>query len=237
MISGVMLPMNVLVKMKLAYNKLTHTKTGYELRYWKERYAKEGNRLDNDFYAKLMLSISDEKDDAFLKDKVVGDFGCGPRGSLIWAKSARIRLGIDVLAQRYIESFPQEHLGHDMIYVASTEASIPVPSEFCDVVYSVNSLDHVKNLAPMCKEIRRILKPGGEIIGSFNLNHAPERAEPQTISEEILKNTLFKGYEIIHWWVSAPGPVDDLYQPLYARQLKDPGRGEAYLWARARKPR
>jgi hypothetical protein len=73
----------------------------------KERYRLEGNKLDNHFYADLMLSISDEKDDGFLQGKVVADFGCGPRGSLIWAKSASIRIGIDVLAQRYIQEFPR----------------------------------------------------------------------------------------------------------------------------------
>lgn len=227
---------NILVKMKLAYNKLTHDKLGYELRYWKERYTKEGGLLVNDFYEELMLSISNEEDDSFLKGKTVVDFGCGPRGSLIWAKSANMRIGVDILAQRYLECFPTEYLKHAMIYVASTEASIPIPDEFADIVYSVNSLDHVKNLKPMCDEIRRILKPGGEIIGSFNLNHAPDRAEPQRISEALIRDLLFKDYDLVHWWVSAPGPVDDLYRPLFSRNLKDPGKGEAYLWARMRKP-
>lgn len=228
--------MKILVKMKLWYNKLTHDKLSYELRYWKERYTKEGGLLLNDSYEKLMLSIANEQDDSFLAGKNVVDFGCGPRGSLIWAKSANNRIGVDVLSQRYIECFPTEYLKHNMIYVASTEASIPIPNDFADVVYSVNSLDHVKNLGQMCDEIRRILKPGGEVIGSFNLNHVPDRAEPQRISESMLRDSLFKGYEMIHWWVSAPGPVDDLYQPLFSRQLIDPGNGEAYLWARARKP-
>jgi len=228
--------MNSIGKIKQAFNKLTHGKHSSELLYWKMQYNKEGNHLNNHFYAKLMLSIADEKDDSFLMDKVVADFGCGPRGSLLWANSAKIRLGIDVLASKYIECFPKEHLGHNMIYISSTEACIPVPTAFCDVLYSVNSLDHVQNLRPMCEEIRRILKPGGEIIGSFNLHHLRSRAEPQTLSESILKETLFKGYEIIHWWVSGPGPANDLYQPLYSRQLRASGRGIAFLWARARKP-
>lgn len=221
---------------KLWYNKKVHSKHSYELRYWRERYRKEGGSLENDFYAELMLSISDEPSDAFLQDKVVADFGCGPRGSLVWAKSASLRIGIDVLAQLYIQNFPTEYRKHDMIYVTSTERSIPIPDEFCDVVYSVNSLDHVRDLLPMCNEIRRILKPGGEIIGSFNLNHPPDRAEPQTLSENMLRKMLFRDYEIVHWWVSAPGPREDLYRPLYDRKLIDPKGDEAYLWARAIKP-
>jgi len=226
----------ILKTIKLWYNKKIHSKHSYELRYWRERYRKEGGRLNNDFYEELMLSISDERSDAFLKDKVVADFGCGPRGSLVWAKSAALRIGIDVLAQRYIRDFPTEYRKHDMIYVTSTEKSIPIPDGFCDVVYSVNSLDHVRDLLAMCNEIRRILKPGGEIIGSFNLNHPPDRAEPQTLSENMLRKMLFRDYEIVHWWVSAPGPEDDLYRPLLERELIDAKGGEAYLWARAIKP-
>lgn len=226
----------LLVQLKLRYNKMIHDKHSYELRYWKERYQIEGNRLKNDIYQELMLSISDEKDDSFLGGLVVADFGCGPRGSLVWARSAKMRIGIDVLIPQYIEHFPNEYRKHDTLYVTSSEAAIPLPDEFCDVVYSVNSLDHVKNLVPICSEIRRILKPGGELIGSFNLNHPPDRAEPQTLSESILKKLLFRDYQIRHWWVSAPGPGQDLYRPLLDRELTDPGNGEAYLWARAIKP-
>lgn len=221
---------------KLWYNKKVHSKLSYELRYWRECYMKEGCKLRNDFYEELMLSISDEASDAFLDGKVVADFGCGPRGSLVWVKGAAMRIGIDVLAQRYIQNFPTEYRKHDMVYVTSTEQSIPIPDGFCDVVYTVNSLDHVRNLLSMCNEIRRILKPGGEIIGSFNLNHPPDRAEPQTLSENMLRKMLFRDYEIVHWWVSAPGLVEDLYRPLFDRELVDPKGGEAYLWARAIKP-
>lgn len=225
-----------LVKMKRVYNRLIHTKHSHELKYWKERFSLEGGQLKNDFYARLMLSISNEENDDFLQGKIVGDFGCGPRGSLVWAPHASLRVGIDVLATKYLEHFPLELIKHGMVYVTSSELNIPLPDNFCDVIYSVNSLDHVKNLLPMCNELRRVLKPGGEIIGSFNLNHPPSKAEPQKMSESILRKMLFRDYEIIHWWVSAPGPLDDLYRPLYDRKLIDPAGGEAYLWARARKP-
>lgn len=207
-----------------------------ELSYWRKCYKREGNTFSNDFYAKLMLSIANESSDLFLKDKIVADFGCGPRGSLVWANSAALRIGIDVLALSYMQNFPGELAKHGMLYVACTESHIPIPDKFCDVVYSVNSLDHVQNLLPICNELRRILKPGGLLIGSFNLNHAPQPAEPQTLNESILKETLFRDFEIQHWWLSAPGEGKDAYQPLYSRELVDPGTKEAYLWARAVKP-
>jgi SAM-dependent methyltransferase len=228
----------ILVKMKKVYNHIVLTKHSHELKYWKERYQKEGSRLLNDHYAKLMLGIAGESNDDFLKGKIVGDFGCGPRGSLIWAKQASLRIGIDVLASRYIRCFPQEYLSHNMIYVTCTEHSIPIPDATIDILYTVNALDHVENLAVMCNELRRILKPGGLIIGSYNLNHAKTKAEPQTITEDRLKMLLFRDYEIISWRVSAPGSLDSpetQYGPLYSNQLIDPKGGEAFLWARVSK--
>jgi len=226
-----------MVRLKLYYNKLVYSKHAYELRYWRERHELENGGFENDYYSKLMPAIAGEEDDGFLKNKVVADFGCGPRGSLVWAKQAKLRIGIDVLIPQYTDYFPRDLKSHGMIYVTSTEKGIPLPDAFCDVVFSVNSLDHVRNLVPICNELRRILKPGGWLIVSFNLNHPPSTAEPQKLGEHTLRKLLFRGYEIRHWWVSAPGLRDDLYRPLYDRQPIDPLGGEAYLWARAQKPK
>ncbi len=212
------------------------SKTSSETKYWQRQYRAQNHSFHNEFYSKLMLSISDESDDSFLLNKVVADFGCGPRGSLVWAKSAGLRIGIDILATRYLQLFPKELLRHNMVYVTSTELHIPLPDEFCDVVFSVNSLDHVQNLVPMCNELRRILKPGGQLIGSFNLNHPPQKEEPQTLSENTLRKHLFRDYAIKHWWVSAPGNAENIYQPLYSRNPIPSNSGIKYLWARAYKP-
>jgi 2-polyprenyl-3-methyl-5-hydroxy-6-metoxy-1,4-benzoquinol methylase len=229
---------DILVKLKIIYNHIVLTKHAHELKYWKERFTKEGGHLENHFYGKLMLGVADEPNDDFLKEKVVGDFGCGPRGSLIWAKQANLRIGIDVLANQYIECFPKEYLTHGMIYVTCTEQSIPIPDATFDVIYTVNALDHVANLTVMCNELRRILKPGGLIIGSYNLNHKATRAEPQRITEDSLKMMLFRDYKILKWKVSAPGDYssrETQYAPLWNNQLIDPQGGEAYLWATVQK--
>ncbi len=228
----------ILVKMKRVYNNIVLTKHTHELKYWKECYNKEGHQLINDHYAKLMLGIAGEINDDFLKDKIVGDFGCGPRGSLIWAKQAKQRIGIDVLANQYIACFPKEYLKHGMIYLTCTEQSIPVPDETFDVIYTVNALDHVADLPIMCDELRRILKPGGFIIGSYNLNQPATKAEPQTITEDILNQLLFREYKIISYRVSAPGHPDvykNAYGPLFENKLIDPKGGEAILWAKVQK--
>jgi len=74
------------------------SKDAAQLWYWQGRWLAEGRKLRNDHYESLMLAVADERSPAFLHAKVVADFGCGPRGSLCWATSARERIGIDVLA-------------------------------------------------------------------------------------------------------------------------------------------
>ncbi len=228
--------MPAMERLKRFYNRIVLTKHTHELKYWKERYDLEGATFGNDLYAELMLSIADEPDDGFLTGKAIADFGCGPRGSLIWANQAELRIGLDVLIPQYLKCFASTLKSHPMLYITCTEDAIPLPDNYCDVVYSVNSLDHVRHLMTMCLEIRRILKPGGWLIGSFNLNHTPTTAEPHRLGEHTLRKLLFRDYMIQHWWISAPGLPDDLYRPLFNRRLIDPAGGEAYLWARAQKP-
>lgn len=52
-------------------------------------------------------------------------------------------------------------ISHGMIYLKSTEKVIPLPSEFVDIIFTVNAIDHVNNFEIMCDEIIRVLKPGG----------------------------------------------------------------------------
>ena len=116
-----------------------------------------------------MLAMAEEPDDNFLKGKIVADFGCGPRSSLFWASSASLKIGIDVLADRYADEFTDNIISHGMIYLKSTEKVIPLPSNFVDVMFTLNAIDHVDSFSNMCSEIIRVLKPGGDFIGSFNL--------------------------------------------------------------------
>lgn len=163
--------------------------------YWKTRHQEENGRFLNDWYQRRMLWVAGESDPGFLKSKVVADFGCGPRGSLLWAKDAELRLGLDVLSQLYSSLFPGDVVSHNMLYVTTTEHTIPIPSDLVDIMYSVNSLDHVDNLSDMCDEIVRVMRPGGELIASFNLNEYRTASEPQTLTTKRLENVLLSRFE------------------------------------------
>lgn len=174
----------------------------FELAFWEERYQKENNSFANHFYKKRMLDIAEEENDLFWSDKVVADFGCGPRGSLAWTNTPAVKLGIDVLAEQYLYKFGDELIKHQMVYVCSSENKIPVPSNFVDYLCTINSLDHVTNLKEMTAELLRILKPGGVMLGSFNLNEPYSACEPQTLTEDLLQRIFLKHFDVLSYKIA-----------------------------------
>ena len=209
-----------------------------ELAFWKARWAEEGRRFNHDHYPSLMLAMSGEADDSFIDDKVIADFGCGPRGSLAWAERARVRLGIDVLATCYADHFASAINEHGMIYVTNTEDHIPIGSDSIDILFTLNAIDHVNRFEAICDELLRILKPGGLFVGSFNLNEPPAPCEPQSLDEATVKRCLLDRMDVDSYRLSAPGKGSARYEPLLkGRPIPcDPG-DESVLWVRAKKPR
>lgn len=102
-------------------------KSSAALSYWQGRYKFNKGKFNNSHYEMFMLAMAEEHNDNFLKGKIVADFGCGPCGSLVWARSASLRIGIDVLADRYADEFTGHIISHGMIYLKSTENVIPLP--------------------------------------------------------------------------------------------------------------
>jgi len=132
-----------------------NSKLAEELLYWDGRYRSDGGQFKAHFYEAFLLQIAGEHDASFVEGKVVADFGCGPRGSLLWARRAAQRIGIDVLAPVYARLFGTET--QNMQYVASAEASIPVTDASVDVLFCVNALDHTRDPVRMAAEMLRIL--------------------------------------------------------------------------------
>ena len=207
-----------------------------ELRYWRTLHNERG-RFTNDFYEHIMVALAGEQDSSFVEGKVVADFGCGPQGSLAWAGAATTRIGIDVLAARYAEAFP-ELATHGVIYVTSTERRVPLPTESVDVMFSLNALDHVGDFPAMCAELIRVLRPGGLLAASLNLGEAPTAEEPQSLTEQLVQKALLDSLAVESYHIAGKPPQPD---QLYEQFIQDeptpyvPG-GEGVLWVRARKP-
>ena len=188
------------------------------------------------YYRKYLLAVAGEADDTFLAGKVIADFGCGPAGSLTWAKSASVRIGIDVLADLYVDEFRDCVETHDMLYLKSTETTIPLPTGFVDVMFTLNAMDHVNDFPKMCREIVRVMKPGGLFVGSFNLGEDPTICEPQRLTEESIREHLLKHLEVLSCRSALKGPADNLYGRLLQVDFSEavPPGHEGYLWVRAK---
>jgi ubiquinone/menaquinone biosynthesis C-methylase UbiE len=187
-----------------------------ELAYWKERFDKEGKGFGHAHYRQLMLLISGQ-DEQFFTGKIVADFGCGPRGSLLWITNAMLRIGIDVLVDQYME------LGiasHDMVYVRSTETDIPLPTGYVDVLFTINSLDHVYDVNRMLDEMFRVIRPGGLFAASLNLDEPATPTEPATLTEEFIEQQISPRLNVTRY-KAAPRYVGDNYKYLVDWALND----------------
>ena len=208
-----------------------------ELSFWRSRFEIDNGRFQNSHYELLMLTMAEETTVDFLKGKIVADFGCGPRGSLVWASSALLRIGIDVLADRYADEFTDNIISHGMIYLKSTEKVIPLPSGFVDIMFTLNAIDHVDNFSIICNEIVRVLKPGGEFIGSFNLEEPASPNEPQQLNEKVIKENLLSKLEVQSYRITERGPKENQYAPFFINGSLSYRLGqEGFLWVKARKP-
>lgn len=206
-----------------------------EMSWWRNSYKKDNGRFSNNHYERLMLAMAEESNDDFLKDKIVADFGCGPRGSLVWANSASLRIGIDVLADRYADEFTNDIISHKMIYVKSTENVIPLPSDLVDVLFTLNAMDHVDKFPQMCNEIIRVLKPGGYFIGGFNIEEPASACEPQQLNEEIIRTNLLDRLDLLSYRITTKGPKENGYAPFFEGNLSYTLGDEGFLWVKAKK--
>jgi SAM-dependent methyltransferase len=216
-------------------NRLLRKSAG-ELAFWKSRLEDDHGRFQNSHYERLLLAIAGEDDAGFLEGKIVADFGCGPRGSLAWASGASMRIGIDVLADRYADEFTSNILSHGMVYLKSTERVIPLPPDFVDVLFTVNAVDHVDNFLEMCGEIFRVLKPAGLFVGSFNLEEPPAPTEPQRLNEGIIKEHLLDRLEVETYRLAPRPRQGNVYAPFFEGGPPYLRGEDGFLWVRARKP-
>ena len=158
-----------------------------------------------------------------------------PAGSLVWASDAALRIGVDVLAARYADEFP-DILEHGMVYVTATERRIPLPSGLVDVMFSMNALDHVADFPAMCSEILRVLKPGGLLAASVDLDEMPTPEEPQRLTEELMHEHLLAGLRVEGYRCGDKIPGEIYREVLRGDEaIRTPGR-PGILWVRARKP-
>ena len=118
-------------------------------------------------------------EDELFAGKVVVDVGPGPLG-FPDACPARLSIGVEPLAERF-----REHgllLDGDALYLAVGAEAIPLVSGSVDVVVCRNSLDHVTSPSAAMTEVRRILRPGGTLVLSVDVDHPATPTEPHSLT-------------------------------------------------------
>jgi len=210
----------------------------HELQFWESWVQDTGPEPETDYYRKFMMDMGHIDDVAFFDGKVCLDIGCGPKGSLTWLSNAKAAIGLDPLVESYMKFGIARH---NMLYLAASAERIPLPSGYVDVLFSMNSLDHVDDLDTACAEIRRVLKPGKHFIASLNLNEPATATEPWTLTEPYLRTHLFAGwieeFAMIRPRLSSNehfGPYAYFYEECPPELLT--AEGPKAMWCRFRKP-
>jgi ubiquinone/menaquinone biosynthesis C-methylase UbiE len=110
--------------------------------------------------------------DANLKGLSLLDIGCGAGGidmALVRNHGAGYVTGIDVedtVLARARELIAREHLGTRIGLAKVVPGPLPFPPSTFDVVFSKDSLVHIRDKHALMSEVYRVLKPGGRLIAS-----------------------------------------------------------------------
>jgi SAM-dependent methyltransferase len=150
----------------------------YEGRRWQQARAE----------VRRVLREAEIEDERFFDGKVVVDIGPGPLG-FPDACPARLSIGVDPLADRYLEHGLLLE-GSKAVYLAVGAESIPMTSGSVDVVVARNSLDHVDDPLAVLSEAQRLLRPDGTLILNFDIGHAPTATEPHSLTRGGIRAAL-----------------------------------------------
>ena len=161
----------------------TAIKEFFERYYWKQQASKNQD-LKHDHYVYFFTEYFDLSAD-FYSQKRILDIGCGPRGSLEWASMTKQRVGLDPLADYYhqLRSIPL-----NMELISGYSEDMPFPSDHFDVVAAFNALDHVEDLTKTCREIERVIKPGGLFLFIVDIHFLPTLTEPQCLNWNFIED-------------------------------------------------
>ena len=167
-------------------------KESHELAFWKQK--KEEEQVLSNVHYEYFYTTHFQLDKTFYQNKVLLDVGCGPRGSLEWANTAKRRIGLDPLASVYLKELGADK--HKMEYIASGSESIPLEDGTCDCIFSFNSLDHVEHFGKTVEEIKRCIADGGLFLLLVEVNHPPATCEPHMLSPKDIVNAFTPKFKL-----------------------------------------
>lgn len=100
--------------------------------------------------------------------KTVLDLGCN-RGYLLHSFLQHEKfnaIGADLVSY-YLKDARREY-GDRIQFIQTTPASIPLPDNSVDVVYTIDTVEHLSQPKELFNEVFRVMKPGGQYLVHFN---------------------------------------------------------------------
>jgi ubiquinone/menaquinone biosynthesis C-methylase UbiE len=216
--SAVTAPFETFVARTLSGSAQTRLKEWKEFRYWRKKQAQEID-LTNTHYAWFYtecfgLGLADYSGHKLL------DVGCGPRGSLEWARTAAEAVGVDPLADRYRTLQKRDQR---MSYVNAYAEAMPFANSHFDDVFCFNALDHTADFRRALAEIERVLRPGGRFLLITEVNHEPTLAEPNCILPEELAALVECKFDFRSRWLYRMREDHNVYQSVKDAAAVDAG--------------
>ncbi|MFZ4507022.1 MAG: class I SAM-dependent methyltransferase [Fimbriimonas sp.] len=180
-----------------------------ELDFWRSR-PRLNSVLAHDHYEFFYTEFFGLNAESY-RGKTILDIGCGPRGSLEWATTAALRIGLDPLSHAFTELGTTHHA---MQYVAARAEHLPFADKSFDFVTSFNSLDHVDDLEKVIKEMTRVLAPSGTILLLTDIHDQPTVLEPAAFSWDIIDRFHCRTADVRHFEhsVTTKEGFGDIYQ-------------------------
>lgn len=103
-----------------------------------------------------------------MKGKAVMELGCN-KGYLLqsfWQRDAFVGIGAELMEASVVEA--TRLYGDHLTFVRSTPTTIPVENEQVDIVYTIDTVEHLSRPYEIFTEVYRVLKPGGTCLVHFN---------------------------------------------------------------------
>jgi len=105
---------------------------------------------------------------ASFKDKTVLELGCN-RGYLLHSflqYESFTAIGADLVSY-YLKEARRDY-GDIIQFIQTTPTSIPLPDNSVDIVYTIDTVEHLSQPKEIFMEVFRVLKPGGQCLVHFN---------------------------------------------------------------------
>ncbi|HEX7334115.1 MAG TPA: class I SAM-dependent methyltransferase [Pyrinomonadaceae bacterium] len=102
------------------------------------------------------------------EDKTVLDLGCN-RGYLLHSflqHNKFTAIGADLVS--YYLNDARRQYGDSIQFIQTTPTSIPLPDNSVDVVYTIDTIEHLSQPKELFMEVFRVMKPGGQCLVHFN---------------------------------------------------------------------